>query len=58
MNHWTTAQLAETRRQELTAAAAYHRQTHLRRPDAGSRSRSHVRRPFTAFHTWLAAGQL
>ncbi|MBO0865884.1 MAG: hypothetical protein J2P16_12520 [Mycobacterium sp.] len=58
MNHYTTGQLAEIRRQELTANAAYHRQIrrHRRQPSAGSRS--HPRRPRNAFHGWLAAAQL
>lgn len=52
MNHYTTAQLAEIRRRELTADATYYRQTRRRG------TRNHPRRPLTAFHTWLAAGQL
>jgi hypothetical protein len=50
MNHYTTSQLAEIRRQELTAEATYYRQTRRRR--------THTRRPFTAFHNWLSTGQL
>lgn len=54
MNYYTTAQLAEIRRQELTAEATYYRQTRrVRTP-----TRNHPRRPRTAFHSWLAAGQL
>ena len=57
MNYYTTSQLAEMRRQELTADAAYRRQT--RRPrQPTARSRSHPRRPRNAFSAWLAAGQL
>lgn len=53
MNHYTTTQLAEIRRHELTAASTYHRQT--RRHHS---ARSHPRRPMSTFHAWLAAGQL
>jgi hypothetical protein len=58
MNPYTTAQLAEIRRRELTAEAAYHRQTRGRCASTGSRRRGHLRKPITTFHSWLAAGQL
>lgn len=54
MNHYTTSQLAEIRRLELTADATQHRQT---RRQSG-RPGSHPRSPLNAFHTWLATGQL
>ncbi|HZC73189.1 MAG TPA: hypothetical protein VE442_21020 [Jatrophihabitans sp.] len=50
MNHYTTAQLATIRRQELTAEATHYRQTR--------RLRTRTRRPQSAFQNWLAAGQL
>lgn len=50
MNPYTTTQLAEIRRQKLIADATHYRQTRRRR--------TRTRRPVTAFHNWLAAGQL
>lgn len=58
MNYYTTSQLAESRRQELTADAANYRQTRRHRGRPNHRSRTDSRRPFTAFQAWLAAGQL
>lgn len=54
MNHYATAQLAEYRRQQLTADATWHRQTRRHRSRPGHRPN----RPLAAFNTWLAAGQL
>ena len=53
MNSYTAAQLAEMHRQELTADATYYRKARAHR--GGTRSR--LRRPISAFHGWLAAGQ-
>jgi hypothetical protein len=54
MNTHIAAQLAEVRRQELIADATYYRQARAHR----SRTRNHLDRPISAFHGWLAAGQL
>jgi hypothetical protein len=51
MNHYTATQLAEIRRQDLTAEATYQRQARTHR----TRTSSQRRRPFTAFHAWVAA---
>jgi hypothetical protein len=53
MNSYTAAQLAEMHRRELTADATYYRKA--RAHYGGTRSR--LRRPVSAFHGWLAAGQ-
>jgi hypothetical protein len=53
MNYYTSSQLAEIRRQELTADATGYRQTRRYR----RRTDNHPRRP-SAFRNWLAAGQL
>ncbi|HEY7010488.1 MAG TPA: hypothetical protein VH395_16185 [Jatrophihabitantaceae bacterium] len=55
MNHYTTSQLAEIRRQELTADAGHHR--HIRR-HPNTRSRRHPRRPLSAFYALVDAAQL
>jgi hypothetical protein len=52
MNQYASAQLAEYRRQQLTADATYYRHTR------GQRTRPGTRRPFAAFQSWLASGQL
>lgn len=54
MNEYAATQLAEYRRQQLTADATYYRETRARRVRSGS----HRRRPLAAFHSWVAAGQL
>jgi hypothetical protein len=54
MNHYTSSELAEIRRQELTANAAYYRQ--IRRH--GTQRTNRRRNPLTAVHAWVAAGQL
>ena len=58
MNHHTISELAEIRRHELTANAAYYRKARRGRGQPSALSRSNPRRPLNAFHAWLAAGQL
>lgn len=61
MTTYTTAQLAEIRRQELIADATRYRQARarrFRRPASHASARKHRPRPIAAFHAWLAAGQL
>lgn len=58
MNPYSTTQLAEIRRHELIAEGTYHRQARRHRSDARRRARTHPNRPLSAFHAWLAAGQL
>ena len=58
MHHHTAAQLAEIRRQQLTAEATYHRHVQRARRNHRNGPRSGPRRPLAAFHAWLATGQL
>ena len=57
MNEHGIAQLAEIRREELLADATLYRRTRKHRSPTSFRPGS-ARRPLSAFHTWLAAGQL
>ena len=56
MKSYSPGQLAELRREQLLADAICFRQRKTDRPT--SSPRRGVRRPITALHNWLAAGQL
>lgn len=58
MNDYVIAQLAEVRRQELIADATIYRRARTHRTRTNGGARRHPRRPLTAFHAWVAAGQL